>query len=223
MLVMVPAAINSRYLLAVVPPMFVLAAAAARQLSERVAARSRQMAVAGAAFACLSAATLAASLPLSAKRAHGFIPVAFTLDAVIGNQRTALIVSDAVGEGALISEFAMREPEANVYLLRGSKFLASQGWNGENYQTRVQSGEECWRLLESVPVAFLIMDRREGVVRRAHFDAAEAMLREHVQDWLVVKRFPEPGDAAHSIVLYRRTSGAPPMRKLPAWILPSLP
>jgi len=222
MLVTVPAAINNRYLLSVVPPIFVMAAAAARQLGNWRAPGPRHALRAGVIFGGLALATLVLSLPPRSKQPHGFIPVASTLDMVIGNERTALIVSDAIGEGALISEFAMREPEAKVYLLRGSKLLASQGWNGENYRARVHSGDECWRLLESVPVAFLIMDRRRSVVHRDHFDAVEAMLRDHNGDWTLVKAFPDPQDAAYSIALYRLTSGAQPMRKLPGWILPSL-
>ena len=220
-LVIAPVDPNQRYLLAAVPPMFVLAAAGARQCAAWIFAPSRRHQAAGTIFAMAALLSLVLSLPVKRKIVLGFIPVAAALDAVMPPQTAAVVVSDSLGEGALISELALKEPNPKVYVVRGSKLLASQGWEGDHFFSRVHSGGECSRILESVPVSFLIMDRRAKVLPQDYFYPVESMLRSRSSEWKLVNEFPNSANSPHAIALYRRASGAQPLRALPPWVSPA--
>ncbi len=141
---------------------------------------------------------------------------------MIPAQSAALLVSDGDGEGAIISEFATRRPTPTAYLVRGTKLLASQNWLGQHYRNRVNSAEECERLLASVPIGVLMIDRRRAVKRQDFFNYVEAMLRSHGAEWTPAGDFPIPGDSPHAVAIYRWAAGIEPLRRLPAWVMPAI-
>lgn len=219
--VLVPTSVEPRKVIMIVPPIFVLAAAGAGQLSAWISP-GRQRRMASIIFACLALLTLALSLPVEPIRPFGFIPVTAALDHLLSPGSAALLVSDVDGEGSVISEFALRHPKPAVYLVRGIKLLASEDWDGRHYSSRVNSGDECERLLASVPISFLVVDRRRVIQRQQFFDYVEAMLRSYSAEWTLVKDFPMQGDSPHAVAIYRRSAGIEPARELPAWVVPKI-
>jgi hypothetical protein len=220
--VIAPASEEQRKVIMIVPPLFVLAAAGAAGLAHRLSPHWPRL-TAGVLFGALAVLSLTTSFPLRAKPRLGFDRVAADLAGTMPPESAALVVSDSLGEGAFISEFALRKPDPVVYLMRGSKLLASQTWNQANYSSRVHSGEECARLLASVPISFLVVDRRKALLREPYFDSVDSMLRAHCADWKLVKAYPTPDDSPTAIAVYRRTAGAEPVRGLPEWIAPQFP
>jgi hypothetical protein len=220
--VLVPAGVESRKLIIALPPLFVLAAAGAAQLARWVFP-SRQQQAASAIFSALALFTLALSLPIKAKSQFGFIPVTAALDGMLPPKSAVLLVSDPPGEGCIISEFALRHPKPSVYLVRGTKLLASQDWIGGHYRSRVRSAEECARLLASVPIDVLVFDRRRSVHRSEYFGYVDAMLQDREADWKLANEFQTPGDSSHALAIYRRSPGIEPVRHLPEWIVPKVP
>jgi hypothetical protein len=217
--VIVPTSIEQRKVIMIIPAVFVLAGAGARLLCQ-VASRQHQRFSTGLLFACLCSFAIFESFPIEAKPQLGFIPVAAALDRLLPSGSAALVVSDSLGEGALISEMAFRDPQPRVYLVRGTKLLASQEWNGEHYRERVESADECARLLATGPIDVLVIDRRDSVLRQAHFDVVEDMLRMPTEGWRLLQEFPSPSGSPHGIALYLRAGPIEPMRSLPAWISP---
>lgn len=215
-----PTGRDPRFLAIAVPPMYVLAAGGARQLAGWFFTPPRQNRATGMVFSFLALASIALSLPVLPKTTVNFMPVAEALHAIMPPQTAVLVISDSLGEGALVSEMALREPHPRVYVVRGSKLLASQDWNGRDYQSLVHSGDDCAQVLESVPISFLVVDRQTGVRRKDFFNSVESMLQRHDSDWTPVNGFPVPGDSSHAIALYRRASGTEPLRALPDWALP---
>jgi hypothetical protein len=220
--VIIPAGIESRMMIIALPPILILAAAGAGQLAWRIAPR-RQRQAAGAIYACLALVTIAISLPVEAKPQFGFIPVAEALDSMMPPGSAALLVSDALGEGAIISEVALRRPSPSVYLLRGTKVLASQNWLGRDYRSLVHSGDECARLLASVPIDVLVVDRRRSADRQPFFDYVEAMLQSYATEWRLAKEFQTPGDSPHAVAIYCRRTGIESVRNLPRSLLARIP
>jgi hypothetical protein len=202
--------------------MLVLAAAGARQFAGWILTPPHQPRAAGAIFGGLALLSMALSLPVNPKAALGFIPVVEAMHAMMPPASAALLISDYIGEGAVISEFALRQPKPAVYLVRGTKLLASQDWNQGHYRGRVHSGEECARLLASVPIDVLVLDRRRSVHRTEFFGYVDAMLRSS-REWTLVKEFQAPGDSPYAIALYCRRAGIEPARNLPGWIVPEIP
>lgn len=82
----------------------------------------------------------------------------------------------------------------------------------------VESAEECARLLASIPIGVLVIDRRDSVVRQAHFDVVEDMLRVQGDAWRLMEEFPSPVGSPHAIALYIHEGPIEPVRNLPAWI-----
>ena len=219
--VLTPASITPRHLTIAIAPMFLLSAAGAAQLAIWIFPQTRWRPAADCFFACIAAISLALSLPVAHKPPQGFIPVAETLTAIMPAQSACLVVSNAQGEGALVSEMAFRAPNPTVYVLRGLKLLASERWSGQDFELRVHSTGQCARLLESVPVSFLVVDRRNWIYRDHRLpNLIESMLREHSSEWTQVNYLPSRGTP--EIALYRLGAGPLPVRKLPTWIAPSI-
>jgi len=219
--ILVPAGVESRKLIILVPAMFLLAAAGAGQLSQWLFPRQSRRA-AGAIFACIAIGDIALALPIPAKQRVGITPLAAELDRVMPPGSAALVAADMFDEGLVISEAALHRPDPSVYLLRGTKLLASVDWNGQDYQGRVHSEQECDALLASVPVGFLILDPQPST-RFPYFDYLSEMLQKHSREWTLVREFQITGERPHTIEIFRRTAGIAPARNLPAWILPSVP
>jgi hypothetical protein len=222
LLVLVPAALESRYLLVAVPPVFILAAAGTNQFALWIFP-SRTREASGVIFAFVALLTIELALPLQAKPQLGFVPVAVALERMLPEESAALVVSDIAGEGGIVSEMALRRPWPAFYLIRGTKLLASQDWNGGDYRPRITSADDCERLLASIPVRVLVMDRRSSASRQPFFDIVEAMLRKFGNEWRLVHEFPSPGDSSHAIAIYQGAPGNGAAPVIPRWILPRVP
>jgi len=219
--VLVPAGVENRKLLIALPAMFILAGAGARLLGGWISPARRSQAAA-IVFAAIAIFSIVSSLPLNAKPQFGFVPIAASLDRMLPPQSAALLVSDATGEGSIISEIALRRPTPAVYLLRGTKFLVSEDWNAVDYRPHVRSAEDCARLLASVPVDVVLMDRRTTVRRQEYFNLMEAMLQIHSSEWRLTAEFQTPADSPHAVAVYQRSTGIGPVRSLPRWMIPKI-
>lgn len=219
--IVVPTGVESRKLLIAMPAMFVLAGAGA-QLLARWIHPARQFKLAGILFCCIALVTLLLSLPIEAKPRLGFATIAEALDRMLPRESAALLICDATAEGAIISEFALRHPHPQVYLVRGTKLMASQDWNGKQYEQRIRSAEQCERLLESIPVGVVLIDRNRFAVHREAFGIVEAMIQAHSSEWQLAQEFAMPPRSHYSIAIYRMRGEIEPVRDLPGWIVPRL-
>ena len=96
---------------------------------------------------------------MAMRRPLGYRDVADFLQSRAGLAgRTMLVVSDEVGEGAFVSEVAVRRPAPWATVARGSKLLANQDWVGHNFQMRYSSSSALMRELEDLHVRYLIVD-----------------------------------------------------------------
>jgi hypothetical protein len=68
-----------------------------------------------------------------------------------------LISADVRGEGGLVSELAMRRPP-HLFAVRASKVLVSQRLMGHDYQPLYNTPEELMSLIDSIPVAVLVLE-----------------------------------------------------------------
>ena len=72
--------------------------------------------------------------------------------------RRVLIVSDENGEGAFVSEVAIRHPSPSATIIRGSKLVASDDWAGHNFRMLFSSSKDLMRELEDLHVDYLVVD-----------------------------------------------------------------
>jgi hypothetical protein len=69
-----------------------------------------------------------------------------------------LVVSNETGEGAFVSDVAGRGVHPVPTLIRGSKLIAYEDWNGRNSRINFSSPSLLLRELEDLHVDFLVVD-----------------------------------------------------------------
>jgi hypothetical protein len=132
---LVPAGLEARYLLPVVPSVLLLAAAGIRRVLERVGGTNRRPVAVGAAVAitalfALETFTLPRAGPAGFREA-----VRHLLEQAPDRPLKMLVSSDARGEGAFISEVAIQDRARPCHTVaRGSKVLATSDWLGRGYE-----------------------------------------------------------------------------------------
>jgi hypothetical protein len=104
---------------------------------------------------------------ISSKDYYGYGEVAVRIlsDAELTNP-VLLVSADPKGEGAFISEVAMREQRPGHILLRASKVLGRSRWDGSEYELLYETPEEIIRYLKKVPVGVVVIDTSLDPERR---------------------------------------------------------
>ncbi|MEO7273446.1 MAG: glycosyltransferase family 39 protein, partial [Vicinamibacterales bacterium] len=89
----------------------------------------------------------------------GFGQIVETLGAPgLAGQRI-LVISDESGEGAMVTETAIRQPLPVPTIVRGSKLLADGDWMNNNFQTLFGSTAETLKQIEDLHIDLLVVDR----------------------------------------------------------------
>jgi len=118
-----------------------------------------------------------------------------------------LVVSHARGEGAFITEVAMRDRRPGHFVLRSTKLLSSSNWYGSEYRLRYQGTEGLRKLLDQAPIDAVVLDTRPA---EAQTDAPACELERAVggalagdPNWRLREQFPSRID------LYSRVGPQP--------------
>ena len=126
-----------------------------------------------------------------------------------------LVSSEGAGEGSLIAELASLEPEPQRYVLRASQLLARSDWYDRRYELKTPSTGAVARLLDSLPVAVVVIDHRRGRGRPPH----HSLLAQTVQKssaWELAGAYPQHASRSDILVdLYRRRGEIRPLTKPP--------
>lgn len=69
-----------------------------------------------------------------------------------------LIVSDETGEGALVSEFALRRASSPSTIIRASKLLAKDNWNGKGFDLTFRTPTELLAEMTALHVDAIVLD-----------------------------------------------------------------
>jgi 4-amino-4-deoxy-L-arabinose transferase-like glycosyltransferase len=151
-----------RYMLAAMPAILLLAAAALRYLSELIPFTrepNRRLAFAGAAVALVLLGWT--NLRIAERPDFGFRQVAATLhkDPNLADS-VYMVASDAGGEGALIAEVAaLDNPRPRHFVLRASKTLAEATWYNRNYQLLFPNPVKVTEFLDNTRTEVIVFDR----------------------------------------------------------------
>jgi hypothetical protein len=124
-----------------------------------------------------------------------------------------LVISNARGEGAFISEVAMHDDRPDCVILRSTKVLSSQTWYGTIYQLRYKSTREIRDFLDNAPINAVLLDRRPAHAwqDQAAFQLARKVAVAFQSDshWEFRARFPKLPNAEPWIDLYTRVGPEP--------------
>ncbi len=156
---LVPAGLDNRYLMPVMPSLLLLGFA---WVSGFLQARGGWI------------AALLPILFLFLVGVESFRPVRKYYSGASGAVRTVLLdrketrspsrilaVSDAGGEGAIIAAAALQAP-GDLKLSRGTKMLASTDWMGRGYKTAFSDAAGFWNLLDENRIGYVIVEAPRG-------------------------------------------------------------
>lgn len=205
---LVPAGVESRFLIPLLPAFLAFVAPASQTIFDRFSFPSKRL------FASLLPISLFVvggfSLPRKASFGYGEAAKFF-----VGNYRPdqpILVASDTLGEGMMISEVALNDqrPRPTHYVLRASKLLADVSWTGAEYRLVYQTSEQIMEFLSATAIPLVAVDES---VRPEELSAHQKLLSETIitnpNSWKVVQEFSVVRNGVlfpHGLRIYSVTS-----------------
>jgi cell division protein ZapA (FtsZ GTPase activity inhibitor) len=201
--------LEARYLLVAAPSLMVLAAAGLDWCVRRLVAQAQ---VIGPAKLAMMVALLV-SIHLLAERprasgVRGLATVADTLTTGAVSPKGGLMISsDPVGEGAFISQIAIREQRPGRRILRADKLLADSNWDARVYRNRFETPAQVMEQLVAAKVKVLVVD--SSIPRRnrlPYHRQIEQVIGGFPERWQEVGAYPATRDGkyvANALKVYR--------------------
>ena len=172
---LVPAALQDRYLVPLLPPLFLLALRgieiSAIFAAKRVPIVARSNRSVTASLVLIVAATMMpAALAVQAKQHVGYVEAAQTVwSHRIAANPSVLIVTNNSGEGTAIAELAMLDPaRPSLFAVRGSRLLGGGGYNAQDYLPRFQTLEQVMEAIDSYNIPLVLIRPDPSAAAWAH-------------------------------------------------------
>ena len=147
-----------RYLTLAVAPLLALAAVGIETLSALIQSPQWRRASQAVLFATVVIVFFAGKPAIASRAPQGFRATVEFLETRGLAGRRVLIVSDEDGEGAFVSEVAIRHTSPAPTIIRGSKLIASDDWAGHNFRMLFSSSKDLMLELEDLHVDYLVVD-----------------------------------------------------------------
>jgi hypothetical protein len=205
--------IAGRYMTMAIAPLLALAPLGIGLLVNLlVRAPERRGSVATASMLLVAGLVVSSAFPLARHRPFGWREILTDLEGhgSLAGRRIA-VISDEGGEGALVAELASQSLQPMPTIIRGSKLLASDNWNGLNLHLTYSSSAQVLRELEDLHVEYLILDLSNASTRLPYWDQVADMVSAN-EDRLAIT-CSTAGD--HRLVAYKLLYQSPgPGKKL---------
>ena len=127
-----------------------------------------------------------------------------------------LIVANAGGEGAFVSEVVMHDSRPDHTVFRSSKVLVSANWFGGNYELQYPTTEALRNFLNQAPISAVVLDTKPPGSGADEVELAEYKLEQSVAQaltsnptWQAGDSFPREGNEAGRIKVYTRVGSQP--------------
>ncbi|MFZ0705365.1 MAG: glycosyltransferase family 39 protein [Candidatus Korobacteraceae bacterium] len=125
-----------------------------------------------------------------------------------------LIVADASGEGAFVSEVVMRDDRPDHFVLRSTKVLISTTWFGANYQTLYPTPDALRNYLDHAPISAVVLDtgsHGSNAGEKALYQLQQSVAQALASDpnWRPADGFPQGRADAYGIQIYTRIGPQP--------------
>ena len=166
----------SRYLAAAIGPIVVLAFLGAWDAARRVHPVYWRTPAFGFLAALMIVATVAIRPGVRVTQPLGYRDIVAGM-ASTGelSGRRVLIVGDVVAEGAFVAEAALAGLAAPPTIVRGSKLLASDNWNGQNFRMLYRSSDDLYRDLLAYRIEYVVIDQSEKSHRLPYLEQVRAL------------------------------------------------
>lgn len=218
----VPAAIESRYMVQLLPSFLLFSAAGGQWLIGKLPLNNEAVFMRNTVVWFGTAVVILFTMfdiP-NQIRNSGYERVSSALMA--GTQKltnpAVLLASDSIGEGSVIAAVAATDMRPRMVVLRGSKILVSEDWLGRNSHNRFGTADELRKLLDSIPVDAIIVDQAINPKwHRPYHEMIAQLLHKDTSNWSLegtydVTRNGKTKPGSVNIFLRKRT----PSNQLPA-------
>ncbi len=197
----VPAALEPRYVIPAIPPALILAAYAASRLLTSVPGSRPRNAVIAFGLLALSALPQTPELKNDMDDS-GIIGAAKAIwRAHIPGNPSVLIATDYQAEVQAVADLAMLDPaRPSLYAIRGSRLLGGGGYNSEDYQPRFADPAEVMAEIDRYAIPLVLFRKRGDDDDWAHLDQVEAARALDPARWELIYRDAEHGP---EILLFR--------------------
>jgi hypothetical protein len=210
---LIPAGMETRYILASLAPWLMFSAAGVQWVSERlkpVAWPARASAI--VLSAVVGIVFFATVFRIPQRRRLGFQEVAEQLTSNPEFRNSVILCSsEGSGEGLLISEVAMREARPGHIILRASRMLADSDWNGRFYKAKMDGPPAVQRFLEAAAVDVVVLDLNTYTAFEHHKQLQATMKG---PGWRRIGLYPQTFDSFTDrnsrIEVWRQTGAARP-------------
>ena len=185
----VPASLEPRFMVQLLPSILLLAAAGAQWLMGGIPSIGISGSIARPA-AWLIAAVISLvpvfHIPTQVRNS-GYDAVASAL--IIDAKRTGgamLVTSDSIGEGSIVAAVAMNDIRPGAVVVRGSKVLTNEDWLGRGSRERFGTPDELRSFLNDIPINEVVIDRAtDPQWRRPYHAMVTQMMLTHRSEWVL--------------------------------------
>lgn len=185
---LVPVDLATRYMVPAVPPLCMLGAIGAYELTSRLRGRRAQT-IAGAAI--LGIVILPGVLFLAGHRGKVDLRMDEVAADVVSDHPMVLVIDGSAGaEGALIAEVAIRDLARTTYVVRSSDLLASSDFMAHRYTLRHDSPAGALDALRAVGASAVIVASSEAMQRYPHSEQLTAALNAPDSAYRLAKTLP---------------------------------
>ncbi len=155
----VPAGLDNRYLMPVIPSVLLLGATNLRSLFPARNGKWQSLVVVLFAIVVLGeTARPVQKLYTGASEAVRVVVGHESAEGGSGAPVRILVVSNATGEGAITAAAALALELPGLRVARGSKVLSSSDWLGRGYRVAFQTAEELFALLRNEGIGYIVID-----------------------------------------------------------------
>jgi len=197
----VPADIQDRYLEPALPPLFILAGVAVRDIADRVrrflrAGPGRVQTLAAPLLAIvLAASTVPSVFGLPPKSRLGFVEAApLVWRQVTPGNPVVLVVAPPIVEEAAVAELALHDPHCpSLFAVRGSRLLGGGGYNNEDYKPRFATPAQVMAAIDEYRIPLVLFRPDNGVGEWEHVRQVAEAMKLYPDRWDVIDRIEGHG------------------------------
>jgi Dolichyl-phosphate-mannose-protein mannosyltransferase len=125
----------------------------------------------------------------------------------ISNERQAILLEgDSYVEGTIIATRLSEDVDHSTQFVRGSKFIASSDWDGENYQLRYSSPEALRLAMDNLGIEYIVLDASAPI--RPGLAMLGRVLADQSRSWKTIARQQMDVGLRHGeVIVLRREPG----------------
>lgn len=189
----IPASIEPRFMVTIMPPLLLFATAGIIELSTHIPSIKH-----APAFGCILLLVFATGFFRETfevpgrNRNRGYETVARELKEHSSvNPQVYLIVSDSRGEGGMIAAISVKEKRPGSIILRGSKIFVDEDWLGRMAENRFHTVADITCLFDRIPINFVVLDDTVPLAnRRPYHDKVRSVVTRDTRTWEVMGIYP---------------------------------